>query len=75
MRRATPTVYLDLREPRVETTQEDCSRGKHIACTRSRNNQETQEKILEWSQRLELDYVELTGSRKDPELAPVLISV
>ena len=39
-----------------------------VVCTRSRNNQETQEGILEWSQRLELDYVELMGSRKDPEL-------
>ena len=39
-----------------------------VVCTRSRKNQETQEGILEWSQRLELAYVELMGSRKDPEL-------
>ena len=39
-----------------------------VVCTRSRNNQETQEGILEWSQQLELAYVELIGSRKDPEL-------
>ena len=39
-----------------------------VVCTRSRKNQETLEGILEWLQRLELAYVELMGSRKDPEL-------
>ena len=39
-----------------------------VVCTRSRKNQETQEGILEWSKQLELAYVELMGSRKDPEL-------
>ena len=39
-----------------------------VVCTRSRKNQETQEGILEWSQWLELAYVEHMGSRKDPQL-------
>ena len=40
-----------------------------VVCTRSeKKKQETQEGILEWSQRLELAYIELMGSRKDPEL-------
>jgi len=39
-----------------------------VICTRSRKNIENLEGILEWSQWLELAYVELVGSRKDPEL-------
>ena len=39
-----------------------------LRSTRSRKNQEILEEILEWLQRLELAYVELMGSRKDPEL-------
>ena len=41
----------------------------HLSCLlEAEKNQETLEGILEWLQRLELAYVELMGSRKDPEL-------
>ena len=39
-----------------------------VISTRSRKNKETLEGIREWSQRLDLAYVELVRSRKDPEL-------
>ena len=47
---------------KTRTVTDASHNGKHLRCLY------TQEGILEWSQRLELDYIEVMGSRKDPEL-------